>query len=194
MQTQAQIYRSARHQHPALPALSAWQHAGQKLEVDRWIARVGFAWNDAIAPRYARWREAGFDIEACLETDEHGWDLVGVDTIGEFQNRWVPGAIAHDRFNHRVLDWFVPANASYAQAHPVYGQAQYKRACAYGHDWDYLVLTVKAIRADVELGVAVLGGIESDSDEDFVTESVFDLTAEAIQTAGLKLRELCGEC
>ena len=54
MQTQAQIYRSARHQHPALPALSAWQHAGQKLEVDRWIARVGFAWNDAIAPRYPR--------------------------------------------------------------------------------------------------------------------------------------------
>lgn len=37
MQTQAQIYRSVRHQHPALPALSAWQHAGQKLEVDRWI-------------------------------------------------------------------------------------------------------------------------------------------------------------
>lgn len=194
MQTQAQIYRSVRYQHPALPALSAWQHAGQKLEVDRWTTRVGFAWNDSIAPRYARWCESGFDVEARLEADEHGWDRVGVDTIGEFQNRWVPGAIAHDRFNNRVLDWFVPANARYAQAHPAYGQAQYKRACAYGRDWEYRVLTVKAIRADVELGVAVLGGIESDSDEDFVTGSVFDLTVEAIQTAGLKLRELCGEC
>ena len=130
MQTQAQIYRSVRHKQSALPALSAWQHAGQKLEVDRWIARVDFEWNDPIAPRFARWRESGFDIEACLETDEHGWDLVGVDTIGEFQNRWVPGAIAHDRFNNRVLDWFVPANASYAQAHPVYRPEPLQHAAA----------------------------------------------------------------
>lgn len=192
MHTQAEIYRAVRSEHPALPAQSAWQHAGRKLTVDRWASDVGLIWNTAGC--LAGWYQDGYHVHAELKEDEHGWDMVGIGTIGEFQNRWVPAAIAHDRFNNRVLDWFVPANPSYAQAHPAYGQAQYQRACAYGRDWEYLVLTVKAIRADVALGVAVVGGIESDSDEDFVTESVFDLTAEAIQTAGLKLRELCGEC
>lgn len=142
MNTQAAIYRSIRHPNLAVPALAAWRQARHSLEIERWADKVGFSWDDGFDPRYVRWTESGYTLEARIESDDAGWDLIGVDDIGRFANTWQPGVIEHDRFNNRVLDWFVPADADYAQA-------LYKRACSYGDDWVYAVLSVTASRAGV---------------------------------------------
>lgn len=176
MQTQAQIYRSIRSHDLSVPALGAWRKAAFTLEINQWADKVDFAWDDGIGPRHARWSESGYSLEALIEVDESGWEFNGIDDIGHFTNTWEPGAIEHDRFNNRVLDWFVPADTDCARA-------LYERACSYGDDWVYVVLSVTASLAGVTVGEDMLCGIESDDGENYFTERVFDMSREAIETA-----------
>lgn len=185
MHTQTAIYRSLRLAHPNLPAQSAWREARKTIEIERWARDTGFpihSWDEDS--RYARWHEQGYVLEAIIECDEAGWDMDGADTIGRFTDRWAPGAIEHDRFNTRICQWFIPACAE--NAHVLY-----RRACAYGHDWTYLSVTVTAMRDGIKLGVGSLFGIESDSDDDYLAEIAFALTGEAISEANRSLDTLC---
>lgn len=185
MQSQSELYRSFRQQCPYLSALAAWRQAGEVAETNRWAAAVEFDWQGQFEPRYARWTEAGYQLVARLPVDEDGWDMVGADMLGRFTNRWKPSAIAHEHGNNRTFDWFIPEDAAM-------GQWDYRRACSFGRDWDYRVLVVTAYRNDVELASTSLCGIESDSDESYLTGMAFDLKLEVIDMADSKLRELCG--
>ncbi len=181
----AELYRTLRRENPILPALAAWQQAQRSHELDQRIRHVAFEWLDQDGPlRIAQWQEAGFDLEVSIEADGHGWDFDGVDCIGRFTTCWEPGAIEHSRFNHRILDWFVPAD-------PGNAQQLHRRACAYAESWTYVEIQVSARRAHVPLGIAVLSGIESDSDEHYFIKVAFDLAAEAVSDANRKLNELC---
>lgn len=183
-QSQAVMYRSLRQQCPFLPAAHAWRQAGEVVETNRWAARVEFDWQGQYEPRHARWHEAGYELTARLPLDEDGWAMDG-DMIGQFTNRWQSGAIAHEHGNNRTFDWFMPAD-------PAIGHWLYRRACGFGRDWDYRVLIVTAYRNDIELSSTSLCGIESDSDESYLTGTVFDLKDEVIDAADQVLRNLCG--
>jgi len=61
------------------------------------------------------------------------------------------------------------------------------RAFEYGTAWHTVVVVVTASRCGVELGRAILGEIESDSDQVFLTETMMDLADEAQQEAEAKL-------
>ena len=182
-----ELYRSLRRETPVLPAQIAWRQARKTLEVQRWARDTGFDrqdW-DSISS-YAHWREAGYSLKAAIAIDDCGWSMTGVDAIGRFTNRWVAGAIEHDRLNHRVLDWFVPACADNADW-------LYQRACGYGDDWVYITVNVTAMRAGIELGFGSLCGIESDSGDGYLTEVVFCLAGEAISDADQSLNALCDD-
>ena len=71
---------------------------------------------------------------------------------------------------------------------------EYRRACAYGRDWWYVGVKVKASRAGITLGSGVSMGVEFDPQCDrlHLTEIAFDLASEAVAEAQQKLRTLCG--
>jgi len=174
---QQQQYKSFRQTGiPANRAL-AIVRAGQTLEAKK--AETGFEW---VGGR-ARWQQDGFYLTAVAVVDENGWDAVGVNTLGKFTDKRQPGTIKHRHGDRNSCEWFLPAN-------PEYGREDYRRACAFGKDWEYLGITVKAYRAGVELGSASLWGIESDSGEEYLTEVAFELAGEATAEAAKKLEEL----
>lgn len=188
MRTQVEFYRAFQRQYPDLPPAIAWRHAWHADRIDRWAVYVGLEHGTLVDPCDICWDERGYAIRARIEIDESGWDLFGTETIGCFKTDWESGAIEHDRFNNRPLNWFVPA---------VHGNAGalYRRACSCGDQWHYLTATVVARRAGVDLSAAVQVGIESDkADSDYLIRTVFALNCEAIDRAERKLRELCGLC
>lgn len=185
MQSKANIYRELRQKYAYMRASHAWACAQVQLELTQRIRRTGFEWQtDARYNESASWEEAGFSLTARKELDELGWDLVGRDTLGQFQDAWAPHAIHHSDAP-RILTWFVPAE-------PEYRHENYRRACSYGDDWHYVDVVVTASREGIVLGESRLCGIESDSHESYFTEVAFEQANDAIALANSALRKLCG--
>ena len=128
-------------------------------------------------------------MTAAVVNDEDGWWTSGVEYIGRFSRRWQPGAIRHRHGDRHACEWFIPANLGDPKE-------EYRLACAYGHDWWYAGVVVKASRAGVTLGSGSLFGIESgcqdQGDRQHLTETAFDLAADAIAEAQQTQRTLCG--
>ncbi|WP_111748575.1 hypothetical protein [Salinisphaera orenii] len=184
MDQQHRTYRSIRREQPTIPAYIAWHQAGRQVAIAQWAEAVGFEWREGDNARTANWIEGGYHLQASIAIDEAGWDLCGIDDIGYFTGQWQPGAIEHDRWNPRTLRWFIPDD-------PAIGGWLYRRACRYGDDWWYVDVRVTASRSGIELGSALLGGLESDNEESFLTETVFDLAHEAMAEAQRSLETLC---
>ena len=151
-------------------------------------ALTGFGWHENR--RFvlsADWRQDGFDLTAAVVNDEDGWWTSGVDFIGRFSSRWESGAIRHHQGDRNAHKWFIPANLGDPKQ-------EYRRACAFGRDWWYVGMKVKASRAGVALGEGLLFGIEFDcrSDRQYLTQTAFDLASQAVTEANEKLRLLCG--
>ena len=87
-------------------------------------------------------------MTAAVVNDDGGWWASGVSCIGRFSRRWGPGAVRHHRGDRNACEWFLPANFGDPKD-------EYRRACAYGRDWWYVGVKVKASRAGVTLGVCL---------------------------------------
>lgn len=88
MESKANIYRSLRRDMPMLPALMAWITAESQVVLQQRIRDTGFAWQDEPSLEgKATWEEQGFTLTARVVVDEAGWDMNGVDCIGQFQER-----------------------------------------------------------------------------------------------------------
>lgn len=72
-----------------------------------------------------------------------------------------------------------------------YVMRDYKRAVKLGEDWCFLNLDVTVYKDGVELGSASLCGVESDSDDGYIDETVLGLIPEAILEAKRTLKKLC---
>ena len=183
-----QLYRELRQRGLASRHALACSRARMALESQ--CAATGFEWReDRHGLLSACWQEDGFDLRAVVVIDEDGWCASGVDFIGRFTSRWEPGAIRHRQGDRNAHKWFVPANLGDPKQ-------EYRRACAFGRDWWYSCVEVKASRAGVTLGDGCLYGIEYDggcgSDREYLTQTAFDLASQAISEASEKLRTLCG--
>ena len=180
-----QNYNEIRHKHPNVPACVAYRCAKQKQKIENWTRTTGFKWReDHYGDSAAHWSQEGFELSAKIEVDDDGWWLHGEDDYGRFISSWEPGAIHHWPRERRACKWFLPAN-------PETGRQDYKRACRFGTDWWYVGIVVTARRTGIKLGEASLWGIESDSEEDYFTETVIDLAGEVIAEAKQALRRLC---
>jgi len=151
----------------------------------------------------ARWAQEGFELVASVELDE-GPDL---SYLGEWSHSWSEGAIPHDQDDPRTSDWFTPAitaDQHYRGLRELkYGRSEarrlsqryvrqdYSRALAYGDGWWTVFVTVIARRNAIELGRAILGGIESDSGDDYFSRVAQELAAEAIDEAKSAIAGLC---
>lgn len=185
MESKANIYRVLRQTYSFMTAAHAWACAQAEIDLVRRVQATGFEWQtDARYNEFATWEEAGFTLTARKELDELGWELVGRDFLGTFQELWAPHAIHHSD-DPRILTWFVPAE-------PDYRHENYRRARSYGDDWHYVDVVVTASREGVVLGEARLCGIESDSDESHFTTVAFEQADEAIAFAHTALKNLCG--
>ncbi len=181
-----QHYRELRRL--GIPSQHALACARQRADLESACAATGFAWQEnRQGSLSARWQQEGFDLLAVVVNDEDGWWTSGVDCIGRFTSRWEPGAIRHHNGDRNAHQWFIPANLGDPKE-------EYRRACAYGQDWWYVGVEVKASRAGVTLGDGCLYGIEFEggSDREYLTETAFDLASQAISEANEKLRTLCG--
>ena len=173
-------YRQLRTQ--GYPAALALRIARNQARLHAWIAELGLEWDKENYQPVARWRQDGFNIIARRLVDEDGWWVHG-DEFGEFTDQWAPGAVRH-RGERGEYRWFVPAD-------PEQRHSLYERARTYGRTWWYETLEVQAWRAGVLLGEASLSGIESDSDEDYFTETALELADEAIAEGRAALKRLC---
>ncbi len=185
-QQQLQHYQTLRRQ--GFGARHALSCLRGRIALDLKCAATGFAWaENRHGSLHARWQQEGFDLVAAVVNDEDGWWASGVSCIGRFSRRWEPGAIRHYRGDRNTCGWFLPANFGDPKD-------EYSRACAYGRDWWYVGVKVKASRADVTLGSGLSMGIEFDPQCDrlHLTEIAFDLASEAVGEAQEKLRTLCG--
>ncbi|HSH30920.1 MAG TPA: hypothetical protein VK971_13520 [Thiohalobacter sp.] len=186
MENLYQRYRQLRRQHHTAPARVALHWARHSLALHNRIAATGFAWQrDHHYRDFAHWSESGFDLHARIVEDNDGWWSLGIEDYGKFSPSWKPGAVRHWRGGARDCEWFIPAN-------PEYAKQDYNRACDYGHGWWYVGIEVIARRAGIELGNASLWGIESDSGEEYFTETAFELADEAIAEARNAMQRLCG--
>jgi hypothetical protein len=180
-----QDYQSARRG-GLIPAHVALSRARRSKQLDELTERLQFAWLLKCGQcDEAAWEQDGFDLRAKVVDDEDGWFSVGIDVYGRFSDRWQAGAVRHWMSDSRSYRWFVPAL-------PEYRHEYYRRACDYGHGWNYVGIRVVASKAGVPLGETALWGIESDSDIDYFTETALDLGEQALVMAHAKLRELCG--
>lgn len=157
--------------------------------------------NDQI--RSVQWVEAGYSLHAKVVVD----DSPDTSYLGEFSDSPDSDAIPHDQDNTRTFNWFNPCitleqhrqalwrthgrHESYLLAR-TYIQQDYERARGQGGDWGMYGIRVTAFRAGIALGEASLWGIESDSDEEYFTETARDLATEAITEAEQALCKLCG--
>jgi hypothetical protein len=171
-----------------VPVSGALAWVRQAVQLHRRLGELRFAWGRNLAgERYAAWEQDEFELTATIVGDPDGWHSVGLDALGEFTDRWRPGAVRHPRGDHRTYRWFIPVD-------PKIRHSTYRRACEYGYDWSYVAVVVRARRHGVLLGEARLGGIESDADEDFFSATALDLAHEAIARARFTVRELCARC
>ena len=69
-------------------------------------------------------------------------------------------------------------------------ERDYQRACSFGESWWYTTVIVTAFQKGVELGTDNIGGVESDSDDSFITEMVENCASEAIVEARKSLTDL----
>ena len=179
-------YRQLRSQ--GLPARHALACSRERLALASRCEAAGFEWREnRHGLLYAAWQASGFDLRAALVNDDDGWWTQGVECVGRFSCSWKPGAIRHRQGDRNACEWFVPANLSDPKA-------EYRRACAYGHDWWYVGLVVKASRAGVVLGDADLYGIEFEcgGGQEYLTAMAFELADQAIREANQTLQTLCG--
>jgi hypothetical protein len=182
-----ETYRSFRRNF-TVSAAHALQNVRAEAKFRAHIAELGFVWQqDKHYNPFASWKEAGFDLQARIVSDDDGWWASGVSTLGKFIDRWEPGAIRHYKAGRHEHPWFMPVNSDY-------GHKDYRRACAYGRDWWYVGVEVSASRAGIVLGEVSLWGIdyEPGGDTDPLTEMALDKAQEAIRQAARKLTELCG--
>ncbi len=169
-----------------IPAHVALNSARRSKQLDELTERLQFAWLLKYGQcDEAAWEQDGFGLSAKVVDDEEGWLSAGIDVYGRFSDRWRAGAVRHWMGGRRSYQWFLPA-------HPEYRHENYRRACDYGHSWNYVDIRVVASKAGVPLGETTLWGIESDSDIEFFTETALDLGEDAIAKAQAKLSGLCG--
>ena len=164
------------------PAALALRIARDQARLRHRIAELGFEWDEENHRPVARWRQDGFDLVARRLVDDDGWWIHG-DCLGHFTNQWAPGAVRH-RGQRGEFPWFIPAD-------PENRHVLYERARTYGRTWWYETIQVQVWRAGILLGGASLSGIESDSDEDYFTETALELADEAIAEAREALHRLC---
>ena len=152
----------------------------------------------------ATWEQDGFSLRAEVQAD----DDADFSFLGEFTRNWAPGAIHHDYLDSMTFDWFVPTSTEdehfrglrqmkYGRraAHELarsYVRQDYKRLREYGVYWWSVGIVVTVSRAGIELGDASVWGIESDSDEGYLTEMALDLVGDALEQARAALERLCG--
>jgi hypothetical protein len=187
MNTQNHTYRFYRRNF-AVPASHALRMMRDQAALAAQMDALGFRWQkDRHYNPFAEWQQDGFTLRATVHADENGWWDCGVSDIGEFISKWRPGAIKHRHGDRNRCDWFLPVN-------PEYGREDYRRACAFGKDWWYVFVKVKASRADVILADEALYGIdyEPGGDDRYLTETALELADQAIATAQKKLQVLCG--
>lgn len=142
-----------------------------------------------------------FEVET--KTD----DYADTSDLGEFTDRWEPGAINHfakqygyDGQSSNTCKWFIPAQ-TYADVRRdliemnmgktdadrlarEYVERDYKRAATYGDHWSMYCMTVTAYVGNTEIGSASLFGIESDSG-DYLAEVERELKDEALANIDL---------
>ncbi len=187
MNIQAETYRTFRR-NLTVPALHALRSVRSQTALAARIEAVGFRWREGRhCNKLAEWEAEGFTLRATVVDDENGWWDCGVAAIGQFVTQWQHGAIKHRHGGRNSCQWFLPAN-------PEYGHEDYRRACAYGKDWWYVSVNVKAFRVGVKLAGAALCGIDYDpcGDGSHLAEEALDLADQAIREAQNKLRQLCG--
>lgn len=149
--------------------------------------------------RRAEWVEDGFHCCAMIVHDSDG----SPDYLGKYSRNYAAGAI----LNHKTRKWFIPANQE---------QAVYRdlRAMKYGRrlardlsksyvyadkrrldnflsrKWEYIGIVVGVAKDGEALGSESLWGIESDSGQDYIDSTAYDLAAEALAEARNKLAEI----
>lgn len=176
-----------------LPAIHALACSRERMALESKCTATGFCWlENRQGVLCAQWQEEGFDLTAVIVNDGDGWWTSGVDCIGRFSSRWAPGAIRHRQGGRNAHEWFVPARERLC--HLGDPKEEYRRACAYGRDWWYVGVKVKASRAGVTLGDVLALGIEFDfrPNQQYLTQTALDLATQAISVANEKLKLLCG--
>lgn len=199
------FYRRYREQ--GCPAVGALRAARAALSP----SRRRLDWKDIRGSSVARWAHGGWQFLARTEVDEYCGPQEMA--LGRFSDRWQSGAIDHwSRGHHpgyrdcRTFRWFIPCNSyrdhyeglrqlNFArhEAHALarsYVLQDYQRARGMGESWIPMVVSVKVLRAGVELGCASCGGVESDCGEDYRSEMAFDLAREALHEARKNARQL----
>lgn len=134
------------------------------------------------------WREDGFDLEAKRYYD---FDP-DISWIGEFSSRGVQG----DR-KGIPLDESVLTRGGYLEDrggrcmffYPQRGAEEYAKQdeerlrAYYLEEWSLDIIGVHVRRFGVELGIAYLGGVESDSGAEHIEEILSDLALQALEEA-----------
>jgi hypothetical protein len=174
----------------------------------------------ATAEFKRKFERDGFAFEVHTEYDDCcSYDL---DHLGTWTDEWEPGAIDHRAREGRnawaersTYRWFVPQvseadrremyHKDGASRHEAYTKARasvmedYERAWSCGEQWSMMRMIVTASRSGIELGRAVIHGIESDGEESHFAETAEELSYEAQDEAEAALDGLaqglkCPQC
>lgn len=144
----------------------------------------------------------GFLLVFTYRQEEYGVDL---SWLGNFSDKYSKGAIdwqeyindGSDRLRN-VLPWYTSCNYDpHKEENREAVIADIQRLRDYGDVWDMGYLTVRVYKADIELGRASLGSIESDSEkhcQGYRDETAWELADEALvearQMLAKKIKEL----
>ena len=190
--TTAERYRQLRAQHPGISARNAYAHATAQAPSD-----PGIEWHGETGT----WTtDDGWTMRVRLEPDTCA-DLP--DWLGEFVDRRTPDAIpsprAHAPAAFQTAAWFVPSEPVEAIRATLSGlgygrgvaetmaRAQVRDMAQAACDYAPFVVVVTASREGVELGSAVVGGMDVGDAyapyDAYVLETIADLAREAITDA-----------
>lgn len=154
---------------------------------------------------YGTFEHAGFEIRVDQQIDEYNGNS---EFLGTFVNlpddTTIPNKNAYK--NSNAMPFFKPFTSFKSHYDSLrkrnYGRreaadlaracviADYERALSYGDEWESTFITVKVKKDGVTYGKASLFGTESDSDESYIKEIVYDLLDEALTKAYQKIQQL----
>lgn len=152
----------------------------------------------------ARMKLDGFDVVVRLESD----DIETSDYLGTFTDKWELGAIARKNPGRNEYKYFVPGIShedhrkslsmmgySKGEANRLaskYVRESMARAERFASgDIGHWCLLVYVYKESIELASQSLGGIEHDSDQEYIDYETWNLVQEALPEAQKTIEKLC---
>lgn len=150
------------------------------------------------------WRSGPFELVGDVDGYDESPDL---SYLGELSYRAKPGADEIEATNWHATLWYTPAQTIESRVKELramgygkvdaqrmareYYQQDLKRLLAYEQQqWAMVNLRVRAFFDEREMGVAYLGGVESDSTREYLQTCWLDMAESALDEARTQMRRL----